>query len=282
MSKGRIAIVIENSESCESSEETIIYLTPSIVKKKRVTKKELQLQEFYDTQPIHDIDHEGKCIHKSRDDMGTCIRCGEWQQTIHQHQSYFSGSQKLQSKSIRRDIDNFNISLDTKERADSIYAKLMEGGVKVNAKKKIIAFCLWKAEMELGRVPNANAIAGMVGLDQPKMFKAIQYYSSPSNSSYKGVSNYKNPILVVEEYAKNINCTELGIETLKNDYILAIETFPELAEQPPVSVALGLIHSYAKTNGVTFNKFDEFVEEYGRKLSTIEGIGNKILSIQNM
>ena len=260
----------------------VIYIHPPDTKNKRITKAQRQAQEFLDFNSIKEIDDEGRCMHKERDDTGICIKCGEWTAVVHQPSYNIFGSTYTQTYSIMKDIQNFPIEDIYKKRADEIYNDLVIGGVKVKSRKKMIAFSIYKAISEFGEAPNVVSIADMVGISTTLASRAIQFYNSPSNSSYKGIGNYTDPKILIDTFAKRIGCNDTSKQALKEDYEIVIQTFPELAQKPVISVILGLLHTYSKTNGIDIQQFDEFTLDYGRKFSTIEGISKRIFTIQNM
>jgi hypothetical protein len=228
-------------------------------------------------EPQHDTDDD--CPHGDRDEVGTCTRCGHWMSIAHNRHN--APIKKSSLKSIMKDIENYPISEDLKRKANSIYMDVIAAGAKKKSRKKLVCFCLDQAGRSLPEsMLSSLQIAHMVGVDEGKVIEAIKYYGSPSNTSYRGVGNYSEPLDLIHNYGRQMKLTAVSINMIKEDYVSLVTRNPELKEKPPVTTIAALIYCYKKTNGLHIDQ-QEFFSIFGYRFSTIESMGGKLLVMQN-
>jgi len=223
-------------------------------------------------------DGEG-CTHRQRDEIGTCVKCGHWASLIQTNKAESRGK-KGPVKSILLDMKDYPVSDAIKIKANSIYTQIISAGAKKMSRSQLICYCLFQAAQQMNEVITIQGVARMTGKPENKVAKAIKFYSSPSNCSYIGVSNYTDPLKFIEYHGKKHKLTDASINIVKDDYISLIEKDKDIKQKPLSTVVAALIYCYKMTNGIPIDQ-ELFVDEFGLKLNTIDNMGNKILSIQN-
>jgi transcription initiation factor TFIIIB Brf1 subunit/transcription initiation factor TFIIB len=183
---------------------------------------------------------------------------------------------KVYNHSIAKDLQTMDISLEIKRKADEICQTLKQKTHRNKKRKYLIFFCIYMAYKELDDEKDANVIAKLVGLPNNKTQAAFSLFST-AKTGYVPKNKYTSADDLLPHYCRELGLEEKGILELLQELI---DKDKDLDDEPPQTLAAGLLKYYSKINGIQLS--DAIISRVcGRTVTCISNMMVKVSQVHN-
>lgn len=217
------------------------------------------------------------CSHASID-VDTCLDCGLTFDLLYNQNVYSLNHtpQRIQEKSIIKELKLINIPENVKLRANEIFQVMVTTTKKGKKRHQLIFYCVYNAYKEMGITVEPVAIASMFGLKKNSISKAI---TSFSNSGYEPPNIVVSPVSLIAEYCERIpNLNSECIPEIEEFAREILQKAPELSQAYPQKIAAAIIQFYLELGGQVVDK-----KKFSSLLSVSDvTINNVIKEIKNV
>ena len=181
------------------------------------------------------------------------------------------------AKGISKEIVNMPFSDDIKEKAAEIFFKLNIDNPRAESRRKVIAYCLCDAHINLGETYDIMEIAECTGLDQNEIGTIRTRISLRFKDGYTGNDPYIENIVLLKKYAA-FDFDEQKIPTLIEIYEKIIEYDSDLEEKPVLTLISAFLLFCMKLYNIEYNK-TVLSKRYGLTFNTINSYCTRIMNI---
>jgi len=190
-------------------------------------------------------------------------------------------------KSILDELNQYPLSRDIKQRAQTIYQQLGPRTHRGNKRKQLLFYCMYNADLEyraenpdIQEDSNPLVYQKMLGLSHGDVRKSMSMFSE-TQTGYRPKTGKSDPLGMIRGYCleNHISAEMVGPIKVLGRKILAKD--PELKEEYPQTVAAGLIKYGLMTMGGELDN-ESFAKNVNLSQATINTMYKRIAKIDNM
>jgi hypothetical protein len=196
-------------------------------------------------------------------------------------------------RTIMPDLTNIPIPDNMKFKADAIFNKMTPQVRRAKVRVQLVFYCTYCAYLEARHEQQTSGkyygdeisvvpeqLGHLFGLT-PAQVRKCQSVFSPAKTGYKPPASKISPLSLLPIYGANLNLSkdyiDMALETSK--IVLAKE--PNLLEENPQTVAMGLLYYSNVINGISLEDPLKLAEISTRSKVTIEAMYRRINEIDN-
>lgn len=198
-----------------------------------------------------------------------CGGYGEWAHVVNHTE-----------RSILPDLKQYAFPDDIKNQADVIYNKMRYQVRRGKIRYQMLFFCVYCANLELGRDVNPIQLGSQFGLTQGEVQRCDSLFS-PLQTGYKPPSTNASPLCYLPDYCRDMNLSQEAIDDIMKMAATVLRKDPTLYQENPQTVAAGLLRYYTITNGIITNDPQKITRVTSRSNVTIDGMFRRISAIDN-
>jgi len=182
--------------------------------------------------------------------------------------------------SIISDLKCYQLPDDIKNKADSIYSKMIPRTRRKKIRKQLVFFCTYCAYLELGININPMQLGKQFGLSQGEVQKCGSLFSK-LQTGYTPPDVDSTPLNYVPGFCESLGLSEDAVEEISRIYKVVIFSDERLSQENPQTVASGLLKYYIVTNGITMKDTSVISSITNRSSVTIDAIYKRIAIADN-
>lgn len=189
-------------------------------------------------------------------------------------------------KSILQELDEYEISIDIKHRAQQVYRNLGPRVHRGNKRLQLLFYCSYAGHLELHaenpaevEEPNPSVYEKLFGLTHGDARKAMAIFSE-SQTGYRPKTGKSNPLGMIKGYCRENHISDEMVGPIKALGRKILAKDPELKEEYPQTVAAGLIKYGLNTMGGELDN-ESFAKTVNLSQATINSMYKRIARIDN-
>lgn len=161
--------------------------------------------------------------------------------------------------SLELEISAFDIENDVKVSASIVLRDLEIKQVRKNKRKKVIAFAIFQAYLDIGRYRDITHIGRIVNLNSEAAKNSITSYSKKLCKVFGGQLIHHDGEIEIEkmiEYYCSYHCLDLSKDVVEDilGYFSELNEEYEVEFSNKVTFCAAIIYSYAKARGIHLDR----------------------------
>lgn len=182
--------------------------------------------------------------------------------------------------SIISDLKKYSLPDDIKNKADSIYLKMIPRTRRKRIRQQLVFFCSYCAYLELGIDVNLMQLATQFGLTQGEVQRCGSLFSKLQTGYAPPVVD-STPLSYIPGFCESLGLSEEAIEDISRIYDVVCSTDERLSQENPQTVASGLLKYYVVTNGIAMKDANAISTITNRSSVTIDAMYKRITIADN-
>ena len=182
--------------------------------------------------------------------------------------------------SIISDLKSYSLPDDIKNKADSIYSKMIPRTRRKKIRKQLVFFCVYCAYLELGIDVNPMQLGTQFGLTHGEVQKCGSLFSKLQTGYTPPVVN-STPLNYIPGFCQDLGLGEDAIEQIAQIYEVVSSVDEKLSQENPHTVASGLLKYYVITNGISLKDANAISTITKRSSVTIDAMYKRIALADN-
>lgn len=182
--------------------------------------------------------------------------------------------------SIISDLKCYQLPDDVKNKADSIYLKMIPRTRRKKIRKQLVFFCVYCAYLELGIVVNPMQLGKQFGLTSGEVQRCGSLFSKLQTGYTPPVVD-STPLNYVPGFCENLGLSTEAIEEISRIYDAVSSNDERLSQENPQTVASGLLKYYIETNGIVMKDSKAISVITNRSSVTIDSMYKRIAVADN-
>lgn len=220
------------------------------------------------------------CTHEFIGADGVCSTCGIVCQQLYGTEGPIYNMGRGSEKSIMKDMESIHVPDDIKLKAEEIFMKLNSATKRGQRRKQLVFFCIYNAYNEIGDPQDPRHIAGLVGIKNSEMTKALSMFSE-AQTGYKPPAIHVTAMDLLPKYCDSMGLSEETVKDVINFAQKILDRDPDLKETFPQKVAAGILLYYATTNGIIIKNKKEYAKMIQLSEVTINNMYKYISKLDN-
>lgn len=199
-----------------------------------------------------------------------CNGYGDWKQHVYINSEH----------SIIGDLKCYQLPDDIKNKADSIYLKMIQRTRRKKIRKQLVFFCTYCAYLELGINVNPMSLGEQFGLTHGEVQRCGSLFSKLQTGYAPPVVD-STPLNYIPGFCESLGLTVETIEEISKIYKVVSSNDEGLSQENPQTVASGLLKYYIETNGITMKDPKVISSVTSRSSVTIDAMYKRIAIADN-